>query len=223
MSRHRDETGAPCKRHGEVTEQRLYELATLGSRMLSFHHDAASKLQSLIMALDDISELAAEGDLRAPVDTAHTALRDLNQILSANRALAKAPQGARIGIGELVHRAADSVGVRTRGELPSLDVRVAIPALRHALSLLHDLAAGPSHLGRVVDVSCTSDGDGLELTITGPVEAVTKLPPSAPESTAIANFIIDREDGELRCSPSGFLVRVPLAPPPTGAIPAVKL
>lgn len=222
MARHRDETGAPCKRHGEITEPRLYELATLGSRMPSFHHDAASKLQSLIMALDEISELAAEGELRAPIDTAHAALRELNQILTANRGLAKAPQKARIAMSELVQRAADSVGVRTRGDVPSLEVRIAVPAVRHALSLLFDLAAGPSHLGRVVDVTCSSDGDGLELTITGPAEAATKLPASAGESTAIATFIIDREDGDLRCSPTGFVVRVPLAPPPTGAMPAVK-
>jgi hypothetical protein len=222
MERHCDETGAPCKRHGEVSEQRLYELATLGSRMPSFHHDAASKLQSLIMALDEISELATEGDLRAPIDTAHTALRELNQILSANRALAKAPQAARIGAGELLQRSADIVGVRTRGEVPSLDVRVAIPAMRHVLSLLLDLAAGPSHLGRVVDVAGTSDGNRVELTITGPADAAAKQPPSAAESTAIATFVIGREDGELRCAPAGFVVRLPLAPPPTGAMQALK-
>jgi hypothetical protein len=222
MPKHRDETGAPCTRHGELTEHRLYELATLGSRMPSFHHDAASKLQSLIMALDEISELASGDDLRAPIDTAHAALRDLNQILSANRALAKAPQRARIGLGELVKRAADAMGVRTRGDVPGDDVRVAIPAVRHALALLLDLAAGPSHLGRVVDVTASSDGDRLELTITGPAEAAAKLPASAGESTGIAAFILDREDGELCCTPNGFVVRVPHAPPPTGAMPAVQ-
>jgi len=220
MSHHRDETGAPCKRHGELTEQRLYELATLGSRMPSFHHDAASKLQSLIMALDEISELAAEGDLRAPIDTAHAALRELNQILSANRALAKAPQATRLGAGELLQRAADTVGVRTRGDVSSLEIRVAIPAMRHALSLLLDLTAGPSHMGRVVDVVCASDGGRVELTITGP--AASKLPANAAETTAIAAFIIGRDEGELSCTPTGFVVRLPLAPPPTGAMAAVK-
>ena len=218
MAKHRDETGAPCTRHGELTEQRLYELATLGSRMPSFHHDAASKLQSLIMAIDEISELASGDDLRTPIDTAHAALRDLNQILSANRQLAKAPQKARIGFAELVQNAAAGCGVRTRGEVPAHEVRVAISAVRHALSLLIDLAAGPSHLGRVVDVACADDGDRLELTITGPAEASAKLPASAPEMTAIATFILDREDGEVRCTPNGFVVRVPHAPPPSGPL-----
>jgi len=211
MSEHRDETGAPCTRHGQLTEQRLYELATLGSRMPAFHHDAASKLQSLIMALDEISELVTEGELRAPIDTAHAALRELNQILTANRALAKPPERTRISLAELVQRSAETVGVRTRGDLKGHDVRVAVASMRHALSLLLDLAGGPSHLGRVVDVTCATTGPQLELTLRGVAEA--RPSPAAGESAAIATFIIRRDDGELRCTPTGFVVRVPLAPP----------
>jgi hypothetical protein len=223
MTDHLDETGQPCTRHAALQTTRLYELATLGSRMPAFHHDAASKLQSLMMALDEISELASssDADIRAAIDTAHAALRDLNQILSTNRALAKAPQKSRTGLSELVHRAAESFGVRVRGDIQAQDIRVAVPAVRHALSLLLDLAAGPSHLGRVVDVTCTFDGDRYELTISGPPEAASKLPPNAGDSLGIATFVIDREDGELRCTPLGFVVRMPAAPPPTGAMPAV--
>ena len=116
MAGHLDETGQPCTRHAPLTEQRLYELATLGSRMPAFHHDAASKLQSLMMALDEISELAHPdaADLRASIDTAHSSLRELNQILAANRAIAKAPQRARIALPELVSQAASGSGVRLR-------------------------------------------------------------------------------------------------------------
>lgn len=217
MSDHLDETGQPCTRHANLDVTRLYELATLGSRMPAFHHDAASKLQSLMMALDEISELgSSEPDMRTAIDTAHAALRELNQILGTNRALAKAAQKSRIGLAELVQRAAESFGVRVRGDIQAQDLRVAVPAVRHAMSLLLDLAAGPSHLGRVVDVSCTFDGDRYELTISGPPEAASKLPPNAGESLAIVKFVIDREDGELRCHPTGFVVRVPAAPPPSG-------
>ena len=221
MNEHRDGSGQPCARHGSVTEQRLFELATLGSRMPSFHHDAASKLQSLMMALDEISELAstAEPDLRASIDTAHAALRELNQLLTANRALAKAPQRTRVTLTELMSRAAETVGVRTRGDLHAHEVRVAVPALRHALALLLDLTAGPSHLGRVVDITCTADGDRVELTLGGPAEAAAKQPPNANESTAVATFLIGRDDGELRCTPTGFAVSLPAAPPPSGAPP----
>jgi hypothetical protein len=222
MSEHLDETGQPCTRHANLDGTRLYELATLGSRMPAFHHDAASKLQSLMMALDEISELgSSEPDMRTAIDTAHAALRELNQILGTNRALAKAAQKSRTGLAELVQRSAESFGVRVRGDIQAQDIRVAVPAVRHAVSLLLDLAAGPSHLGRVVDVTCTFDGDRYELTISGPPEAASKLPPNAGESLAIAKFVIDREDGELRCHPTGFVVRVPAAPPPSGAMPAL--
>jgi hypothetical protein len=222
MSEHIDETGQPCTRHATLAPTRLFELATLGSRMPAFHHDAASKLQSLMMALDEMSELASESepDMRTAIDTAHAALRDLNQILSTNRALAKAWQKSRIGLAELVQRASESVGVRVRGDVQAQDIRVAVPAVRHAMSLVLDLVAGPSHLGRVVDVTCTFDGDRYEMTVAGPPEAATKLPPNAAESLAIVKFVIDREDGELRCTPTGFVVRMPAAPPPSGPVAA---
>jgi hypothetical protein len=175
-----------------------------------------------MMALDEMSELASESepDMRTAIDTAHAALRDLNQILSTNRALAKAWQKSRIGLAELVQRASESVGVRVRGDVQAQDIRVAVPAVRHAMSLVLDLVAGPSHLGRVVDVTCTFDGDRYEMTVAGPPEAATKLPPNAAESLAIVKFVIDREDGELRCTPTGFVVRMPAAPPPSGPVAA---
>ena len=122
MIQHTDEAGQPCTRHGTLSQQRLLELATLGSRMPSFHHDAASKLQSLMMALDEISELSNNeaSDLRTSIDTAHSALRELNQLLSANRALAKAPVVARIALVDLVQRAAEATGVRIRMPNPML-------------------------------------------------------------------------------------------------------
>jgi hypothetical protein len=223
MSEHLDETGQPCTRHANVTQTRMFELATLGSRMPGFHHDAASKLQSLMMALDEISELAStsETDMRTAIDTAHAALRELNQILSMNRALAKAPQKSRIGLVEIVQRASEPVGVRVRGAIEAQDIRVAVPAVRHALSLLLDFTAGPSHLGRVVDVTCAFDGDRYDLTLSGPPEATAKQPPNTGDSLAIAKFVIDREDGELRCTPTGFVVKLPAAPPPSGAMTAL--
>jgi hypothetical protein len=217
---HVDESGQPCTRHAEVPESRLYELATLGSRMPAFHHDAASKLQSLMMAIDEISELATSDavDLRTSIDTAHAALRELTQLLAANRALAKAPQRARISLTELVAQAAAGAGVRMRTGITAKDVRVAAPAIRHALGLLLDLTAGPSHLGRVVDMTCELDGSAYMLAMSGPREAAAKLPANAGESLAIATFVIEREQGTLRCTPTGFVVTVPSALDVTGAM-----
>ena len=223
MIEHQDEAGQPCTRHGQLSERRMMELATLGSRMPSFHHDAASKLQSLMMALDEISELASgeASDLRSSIDTAHSALRELNQLLAANRSLAKAPQPARIALPELLQRAGESTGVRIRTPIAAQDVRVHIPAVRHALALLLDLTAGPSHLGRVVDAACELDGERFVLRLAGPPEAQTKLPINSGESVGLATFVIDREEGSVRCTPTGFVVTLPAAIAPTGAMQAL--
>ena len=179
-----------------LAQDRLLELALVGSRMPGFHHDCASKLQSLMMALDELSELSEDADpmVRGAIDTAHTALRELHQMFTANRALTKPPQRTNTSIEELVHRAAERVGVKVRGTLPAYDVRVAVPALMHAFAQLFDLAAGPSHLGRVVDVSLES---GV-LTIVGPKEALAKQPTNAAEVVALAAYAIERERGTLR-------------------------
>ena len=214
MIEHQDETGQECERHPRIAAQRLYELALLGSRMPGFHHDAASKLQSLMMALDELSELSTEADpmTLGALDTAQAALRELHQLLTSNRALAKAPQRVEIALAELLRAASERVGVKLRGaELPACDVRVAVPAMTHALAQLFDLAAGPSHLGRIVDVTAEL-GESVVLVIVGPREA-TKTNPLAGEILGLASYAIARDDGELACGGEGerFTVRLALA------------
>ena len=215
MIEHFDDTGQPCARHAPASVDHLLALASLGSRMPSFHHDAASKLQSLMMALDEISELAdtAPAELRQAADTAHTALRELHQLFTANRALAKSPQRKRTALGELITRAAERSGVKLRGELVSVDVDVAPASSTHALATLLDLVAGAAHLGRVVDVAVALEISKATLTLTGPAEAAAKPPATANDSIALAAFLIAREDGEVRCGADGqrFVVRLPVA------------
>ena len=217
MIAHLDETGQPCTRHASASPDNLLALAALGSRIPSFHHDAASKLQSLMMALDEISELAdtAPAELRQAADTAHTALRELHQLFTANRALAKSPQRKRTALGELITRAAERSGVKLRGELVSVDVDVAPASSTHALATLLDLVAGAAHLGRVVDVgvAVALEIGKVTLTLTGPAEAAAKPPATANDSIALAAFLIAREDGEVRCGADGqrFVVRLPVA------------
>jgi hypothetical protein len=182
----------------------LLELATLASRMPSFHHDAASKLQSLMMALDEITELSAQADpmLQPVLETAHSSLRQLTQLHAANRALLKSSQRTPVPLGELVQRAAERAGVRVRGRLEACDVRVGVPAMTQALSQLLEVVAGPSYLGRIVDASVTV-ADKVALTFVGPPEAVSEPPPNVAEALAIATFVIDREDGAVICGGDG--------------------
>jgi hypothetical protein len=210
VTAHVGEDGLPCALHPEPSQQRILELALIGSRMPGFHHDAASKLQTLMMALDEISELSAEATpmLSSALDTAHDSLRELHQLLRGNRALATPSQRANVRLADLVTAASERVGVKLRGQVPTIEVCVAIAAMTHALAQLFDLAAGVSELGRIVDLVIES-GEQLILTITGPREA-TQGNPAAPEIVALTAFVLEREQGTLVCSGDGERFRVHL-------------
>jgi hypothetical protein len=212
---HLDEHGQPCKTHAPTTLDKLLALATVGARMPSLHHDCASKLQGIVMALDEIAELADDPDaVRRATTTAHEAVRDLQKLLVQSRTLTKAPQRAKTALAELVRLGSERFGVRVRGELSAVSVDVVAQAAIHAFGALLDLVAGPSQLGRTVDVSLAIDGRELALALSGPRGATAKLPANASETIAIASFVIARDGGSLRCAADGerVVVRLPIAP-----------
>ena len=59
---HADDAGGTCGKHAAVSADTMMQLAMIGSRASAFHHDCASKLQGLVMALDELGELAEGGD-----------------------------------------------------------------------------------------------------------------------------------------------------------------
>jgi len=101
---HVDETGAPCARHPAISPASLYQLAMVGSRVPAFHHDCASKLQGLVMALDELTELIENGDpqLIRAVETALEASRELNGLLNLNRMLTRPAARTVVAVDELV-------------------------------------------------------------------------------------------------------------------------
>jgi hypothetical protein len=208
---HLDENGQSCTRH-PIARDKLLSYAALGSRVSGFHHDAASKLQSLVMALDEISELIGEdsSDLRTATETAQTAVRQLHTLLSANRALAKAPQPTRTLLPELLQRAAERHGIKLRGEIGNIELMVAPPSMVHAFSMLLDLIGGPPSSGRGIEVKADSDGDRVKVSLVGNAEPTH---PNANELIALAAFMIEREEGTLRCATKRFVVEVPIAQP----------
>lgn len=209
MIEHIDEDGKPCTRH--VAERdKLLAFAAAGSRISGFHHDAASKLQSLVMALDEISELIGdnESDVRTATETAQSAVRQLHTLLTANRALAKPPQIARTLLPELLQRAAERHAVKLRGDVPSIDVLVAPASMTHAFSMLFDMIAGPPTQGRAVQVSSRSEGARVTLTLDGNVDATHA---NANELIALAAYMLAREGGALRCGAKKFVVELALA------------
>lgn len=209
MFEHLDDEGRPCTHH-PVTRDKLMMYATVGTRASGFHHDSASKLQSLVMALDEISELIGEedSDLRTATETAQTAVRQLHVLLTANRALTKPPQRTLAHLPELLQSAAERHAVKLRGEIASLEVNVAVPAVTHAFALLFDLIAGPPVGGRTVEVSARTEAGRATLTLSGSVEPTH---PNANELIAVSAYVLAGQGGALRCGPRRFTVELPLA------------
>jgi len=209
---HVDETGAPCTRHPPISASSLYQLAMVGSRAPAFHHDCASKLQGLVMALDELSELTENGDpqLIRALETALEASRELNALLNLNRSLTRAVAKTQIAVPELVARGAERAGVSIRGTLAiGASVNVGVAAMVHALALVVDIAAGTGR-GRSLEVSATQTG--------GDVDVVFQVAPqqasNAGDALAIASFVVGRDGGgRLWCSSTGeqIVIRLPVA------------
>lgn len=208
MTEHADDTGQPCTRHA-ASRDKLLDYALVGSRAAGFHHDAASKLQSMMMALDEIGELIGEeaSELRTATETAQTSLRELHQLLTANRALAKAPQRREMPVGDLLKAAAARSGVRLAGDPTGPAVNIAEPACTHALAILLDLIGGTVQRARTVEVS-VAPGELVSVTLVGTAEPTHA---NANELIEIAAFAIAREQGVLRCGANRFVVQLPRA------------
>lgn len=208
MTDHLDESGAPCTQHPSPNAANLMALALLGSRMPSFHHDVASKLQSLMMAVDELVEIAETIEARAAANSAMTSVKELTQLFATNRALAKAPQRRPTPIGELVARAAERSGVKTSGELPPCTVDIALPSIAHACAVIMDLSAGPLTMGRTVGLTGALTERFVTITVNGPPNA--PLPANAGDMLALASFALAREGGELRCGPDRYVIKLAL-------------
>jgi hypothetical protein len=204
---HLDEHGNICTRHAHATSDELLALALVGSRAPGFHHDLASKLQGLMMAIEEIGEVS--GTIPPPVmraiDTAQGALRDVLGLLNGNRTLTKPPVRAKIPLADLLARAAERVYVNLRDTPTSVSIDVPIPAMTHAIALVLDVAGGPGR-GRTVEVTTAVEAGHATITFgTSPESS-----PNAGESLALASFAIKREHGELRCADSHIVVRLPV-------------
>lgn len=206
---HVDETGAPCSRHAAISQASLYQLAMVGSRASAFHHDCASKLQGLVMALDELTELTEGGDpqvIRA-IEAATEASRELNALLNINRALTRPAPRIQVAVRELVGRAAERVGVAVHGALPELTVGIGVAPVTHALALALDAAAGTGR-GRSLAVSAAAVAGGVELVLrASPLQAAV-----AGDALAIATFVVARDGGRLWCSSAGDRVVIVLPP-----------
>ena len=208
---HLDEDGRPCAHHPPASLPELLALALAGSRAPSFNHDLASRLQGLMMAIDEISEVSGEvpPPVMRAIQTAHGALRDVLALLTINRALTKPPVPSRMLLGDLLARSAERVYVTLHCTTPAVAVDVPPPAMIHALSLVIDVAGGPGR-GRTIEATATIDGAAVVISF----GASAERPPGSSEALALAAFALERERGSLTCAVSGsrLVVRLPVAP-----------
>ena len=209
---HRDDKGQPCAQHPPATLEQLTALALVGSRAPGFHHDLASKLQSLMMSIDEIGELAA--DTNEPIsrvsETALESLREVLALLNMNRALTKPPTLAPAALRDLLDRASARVYVALQGPVVDATLHVSAPSTIHALSLAFDVAAGPGR-GRTLPVSTHLDATHVELRL-----VCSPSPPAdSAEALSIATFVLARDGGSLTCAEGGtrLVLRLPLSAP----------
>lgn len=200
---HADESGRDCEGH-PIDVPALLQLAAIGSRAPSYNHDIASKIQGVMMALDEILELAS-GDLKQTAETAQAAMGELNQLLQSNRALTKPPVGARADLQELLSRAAMRVGVTLRGDKTTCELIVAVPLVTQALSIAIDCAAGAERR-RTLEPTIAVDHGRVVLTFPYATSAAP-----AGETLSIASWILERERGQLRCGNQAITVELPVA------------
>ena len=202
---HLDETGAECTRHAANVDA-LLTFAVIGSRVATFNHDIASKLQGLMMSLDEIDEMLdriADPHLRRATETAQQAIKEASTLLSANRSLTRSSK-AKLQLRDVVKSASERSGVGVLGSIP--DAQADVAALTtHALGLALD-AIGGTGKNRIVDVVATIQNGRARLVFTSAAEP-TK---SAGDAFALAAFAIARAGGELRCRDNGFVVQLPL-------------
>lgn len=202
--------GQPCTHHESPALDALLTLALYGSRVTGFNHDIASKLQGLMMALDEIAELIEgrrDPNLGAALDTAQTALREISAMLGTNRALTRSNPRSAIAARELFAASSERAGVTLEGEVPDVRVAATMPAALQGLSLAIDAAAGAGRSGRVLSVASQVDGGRIELAMT----CVTPAVRNVSELLAIAAFVLERDAGSLHCTGTHVVVRLPLA------------
>lgn len=205
---HLDEDGQPCTRHDPVKRDVLLGLALLGSRSQGFNHDLASKLQGLVIALEELDELAGkrgDDELRRTAAEASAAAQEVAELLAANRALARTTSRSAEPLRELLQRAGERSGVVLSGELPDVEVPVVAPVAIQALALVLDVAAGPGRGGRLA-ITCRRTGPELELALA----VVTPAPPHAGEHLALASETLHHDGIELRCGSDRILLRMPV-------------
>lgn len=206
---HLDEHGEPCSIHPPARLEVLVTLALIGSRASGFNHDLASKLQGLMMTIEDLAErLAEHGDpeLHRAAAEASVMAQEIAALVTVSRQLTRSSTPTRRPLRELIAASCDRAGVELATELVEAEVELAAPPVIHAVSLAIEVAAGPGR-GGALDATCRFDGSRIELVLA----AVPQTTALASEYLALASAILRREGGDVRCGAGRIAILLPSA------------
>lgn len=177
-------TALPTPTHGGARLNQLMRQATIGALTASLLHDLASTMQSLTVALDDVTTYSpdnASPELQSAVAEAATAGNEAVQLFVSMRKFIRdgEVQLKPINVSKLVERAIKLAGpyVRERatlrvGELPVISLAVTESLFLQVLANILRNAANASPVGGTVDFtvrivdnevqfSVTDDGPGV--------------------------------------------------------------
>jgi hypothetical protein len=206
---HLDEHGEPCSSHPPVRPDVLVTLALIGSRASGFNHDLASKLQGLMMTIEDLADrLADHGDpeLHRAAAEAAVMAQEIAALVTVSRQLTRSSPPTRSPLRELIAASCERAGVELATELVEAEVDLAAPHVIHALSLAIEVAAGPGR-GRALDATCRLAGGQIELVLA----AEPQTTGFAGEYLALASAILRREGGDVRCGAGRLVILLPSA------------
>ena len=196
---HVDEAGGPCANHAPVRPDVMLTLALVGTRATGLNHDLASKLQGLLMTLEDLVERLGQGgepELHRAASDASAAAQDITGLVTSSRQLTRTPGPLPRRLRDVIAAACDRAGVDLDVELPDVEVEIVPAHVIHALALVIEVAAGPGR-GRALDSTCRVVGGRVELV----VPAAKQTTSFASEYLALASAILRRDGGDVRCGP----------------------
>jgi hypothetical protein len=204
-----DERGEPCSSHRPVRPEVMLTLALVGSRASGLNHDLASKLQGLLMTLEDLTERLADHadpDLHSSAAEASAVAQELAQLVTASRSLTRSSPPSRCPLRELVAASCDRAGVELDTQLIDAELEISEPPVIHALSLIIEVAAGPGR-GRALEATCRLAGEQIEIVLT----AARQTTGYASEYLALASAILRRHGGDVRCGAERLVIWLPRA------------
>jgi hypothetical protein len=204
---HVDERGEPCKTHAPVRPDVMMRLALVGSRAAGLNHDLASKLQGLLMTIEDLTErLAERGDpeLHRSACDAFTASQDLVGLVTTSRQLTRTSSPSRQPLRELIAASCDRAGVELAVQLVDADVQLVAAHAIQAIALAIEVAAGPGR-GRPLESTCRLVGGRIELVLL----AAERSTSYASEYLALASATLRRDGGDVRCGDGRIVIWLP--------------